>query len=400
MADDRLPTATLNSGRWLQRAAGALTWPLNPSDYLGALFADTAGGNAVVERIGHPTPDAVTLTLRVPRGFPRHRAGQFVRLGVDIDGVRHSRCYSIASAPERDDGCIEITAKAIAGGRVSAHLNARLRVGARLQIDAPAGDFVLPEWLPERLLFITAGSGITPVMGMLRSLDARGTVPEVTLVHAAPDAASMIYGDELAAFAARHPQVTLHRVYTRARDPHAGLALTPPSAGRTVPPSPAMRARDGGQPSAAVIHWGRFDVSQLDAVCEGWAGCETWACGPDALLQQLEDHWQQAGIGARLHTERFRPRVPQAGDATAARVQFLRSARVVDGRGDQPVLDLAELNGLSPAHGCRMGICHGCTATLKSGCVRDLRNGKTFDEEGDLVQICVCAPIGDVEIDL
>ena len=81
-------------------------------------------------------------------------------------------------------------------------------------------------------------------------------------------------------------------------------------------------------------------------------------------------------------------------------MQFLRSARVVDGRGDQPVLDLAELNGLSPAHGCRMGICHGCTATLKSGCVRDLRNGKTFDEEGDLVQICVCAPIGDVEIDL
>ncbi|MGB1563605.1 MAG: ferredoxin reductase [Sinimarinibacterium flocculans] len=362
MADDRLPAATLNSARWLQRAAGALTWPLNPSDYLGALFADTPGGNAVVERIGHPTPDAVTLTLRVPRGFPRHRAGQFVRLGVDIDGVRHSRCYSIASAPERDDGCIEITAKAIAGGRVSAHLNELLRVGARLQIDAPAGDFVLPEWLPERLLFITAGSGITPVMGMLRSLDARGTVPEVTLVHAAPDAASMIYGDELAAFAARHPQVTLHRVYTRAQ--------------------------------------GRFDVSQLDAVCEGWAGCETWACGPDALLQQLEDHWQQAGIGARLHTERFRPRVPQAGDATAARVQFLRSARVVDGRGDQPVLDLAELNGLSPAHGCRMGICHGCTATLKSGCVRDLRNGKTFDEEGDLVQICVCAPIGDVEIDL
>jgi stearoyl-CoA 9-desaturase NADPH oxidoreductase len=216
----------------------------------------------------------------------------------------------------------------------------------------PAGDFVLPERLPGRLLFITAGSGITPVMSMLRSLDARGTVPYLTIIHAAPDAASMIYGDELAVLAARHPRITLHRIHTRTQ--------------------------------------GRFDASQLDALCRGWELCETWACGPDALLQQLEDHWQRAGVGERLHVERFRPRALQAADAAAGRVQFLRSGRI----------ELAELHGMAPAHGCRMGICHGCTATLKSGCVRDLRNGKTYSDEGDLVQICVCAPVGDVEIDL
>jgi stearoyl-CoA 9-desaturase NADPH oxidoreductase len=362
VAFDRLVSSAPLSGRWLRRAAGALTWPLNPADYLGALRADEGLGNAVVEGIARPTADAVTLTLRTPRGFARHQAGQFVRLGVDIDGVRHTRCYSISSAPERDDGCIEITVKAIAGGRVSAYLNELLQVGTRVQLDAPAGDFVLPERLPGRLLFITAGSGITPVMSMLRSLDARGTVPYLTIIHAAPDAASMIYGDELAALAARHPRISLHRIHTRTQ--------------------------------------ARFDVTQLDALCRGWELCETWACGPDALLQQLEDHWQQAGIDARLHVERFRPRALVAADAAAGRVQFLRSGRIADGRGDQPVLDLAELHGMAPAHGCRMGICHGCTATLKAGCVRDLRNGKTFSDEGDLVQICVCAPVGDVEIEL
>lgn len=362
MAYAHLVAPTRVPGRWLQRAAGALTWPLRPADYLGALRAEEGRGNAVVERIERPTQEAVTLTLRTPRGFARHRAGQFVRLGVDIDGVRHTRCYSIASAPERDDGCIEITVKAIAGGRVSTHLNGLRQAGARVQLDAPAGDFVLPDRLPGRLLFITAGSGITPVMSMLRSLDARGTVPYLTIVHAAPDAASMIYGGELAALTARHPRITLHRIHTRAQ--------------------------------------GRFNVAQLDALCRGWALCEAWACGPDAMLQQLEEHWRQAGAGARLHVERFRPRALQVSDAAAGRVRFLRSGRSADGRGDQPVLDLAELNGMAPAHGCRMGICHGCTAALKSGCVRDLRNGKIFSDEGDLVQICVCAPFGDVEIDL
>ncbi|MES0872649.1 ferredoxin reductase [Sinimarinibacterium thermocellulolyticum] len=362
MAFDRLVVSALPTGRWLQRAAAALTWPLDPADYLGALRADAGAGNAVVERIEHPTPDAVTLTLRVPRGFLRHRPGQFVRLGVDIDGVRHTRCYSIASAPERGDGCIEITVKAIAGGRVSVHLKTRLVVGARVQLDAPAGDFVLPEQLPARMLFIAAGSGITPMMSILRSLDARGAVPQLTIVHCAPDAASMLYGDELAVLAARHPRITLHRIHTRSQ--------------------------------------GRFDVAQLDTLCRGWAQCETWACGPDAMLQQIEDHWQRYGIGERLHVERFRPRALRAVDAAAGRVQFVRSGRIADGRSDQPVLELAEQNGMAPAHGCRMGICHGCTATLKAGCVRDLRNGKTYSDEGDLVQICVCAPVGDVQIDL
>lgn len=359
MAYDRLPDAR----RWLHRAAGALTWPLRPADYLAVLRGDVETDAARVESLTRVATDATMLTLRTPSGFPRHQAGQFVRLGVDIDGVRHWRCYSISSAPERDDGCITVTIKAVADGRVSRYVNESLQPGDHVQLDAPAGDFVLPERLPGRMLFIAAGSGITPIMSMLSSLDAQGIMPYITVIHSAPDAESMIYGAALAELAARHPRLSLHLLHTRQH--------------------------------------GRFSPSQLEELCGGWELCETWACGPDAMLQALEDHWSAAGVSHRLHVERFRPRQLRiAGAASAGQVSFLRSACSAQGRADQPVLELAELNGLSPAHGCRMGICHGCTATLKSGSVRDLRTGKTYDEEGDLVQICVCAPVGPVEIDL
>lgn len=348
--------------RLLARTVSALTYPLSPTEYLRSLRpADAAGGR--IESIGAASLDAVTVTIRPARGFPRHAAGQFVRLGVDVDGVRHWRCYSISSAPERADGCFTLTVKAIADGRVSNHIVDNLAAGDRVQLEPPAGEFVLPASIPERLLFVTAGSGITPVMSMLASLDARGAMPDVTVIHAAPTAADMIFRSELEALAVRHSQLRLHRIHTRES--------------------------------------GRLTADRLEALCPDWRNRETWACGPDALLQALEVAWQQAGIGERLHVERFRPRQLQTDGATeSGRVQFLRSQRETTGHGNQPLLELAEQNGLAPAHGCRMGICHGCTAALKSGCVRDLRSGQTFDEEGDLVQICVCAPVGDVEIDL
>ncbi|HEY1075215.1 MAG TPA: ferredoxin reductase [Fontimonas sp.] len=351
-------------GSWRQRAlavlAAPLTYPLNPAEYLRPAIAENS---AVVEGLDPATAEAMTVTLRPQHRLPVHQAGQFIRFGVDIDGVRHWRCYSISSAPERADGCLTITVKAIDGGRVSHHVGKQLSLGERVYLEAPAGEFVLPPVLPERLLFITAGSGITPVMSMLASLEARGSLPQITLIHSAPDAASMIFADALLDMAARNPQLTLHCHYTRTQ--------------------------------------GRLDLAQLQTLCPDWQQRPTWACGPDAMLQMFEDRWQQAGVAEQLHVERFRPRAATVdGVAQTGTVRFGKTGTSVSGRSDQNVLELAELNGLSPEHGCRMGICHGCTVTLKSGCVRDLRNGQTFAEEGDLVQICVCAPVGDIEISL
>ncbi len=355
---ERLKTS-LTASRWTSRALGALTYPLNPAEYLRPAIAENG---AVIEALEAATAGATTLTLRPLGRLPRHQAGQFIRFGVDIDGVRHWRCYSISSAPERADGRLTITVKAIADGRVSNQIR-ELGLGDHVYLEAPAGEFVLPAVLPERLLFVTAGSGITPVMSMLASLEARGALPQLTLIHSAPDAASMIFADELLDMAARNPHMTLHCHYTR--------------------------------------QYGRLDLAQLAELCPDWQSRPTWACGPDAMLQLLEDRWQRNGIATQLNVERFRPRAAQAsGNTQTGTVRFAKTGSSVAGRSDQNVLELAELNGLNPEHGCRMGICHGCTVTLKAGCVRDLRNGQTFSEEGDLVQICVCAPVGDIEISL
>ena len=316
------------------------------------------------------TADTRTLTLRPGRGWRSHRAGQFVRLGVPIDGKRHTRTYSISSPPGRDDGCITVTVKAIAGGRVSQHLTRQVQVGDYLPLGEPQGEFVMPESMPVHPLFITGGSGITPVMSMLRSYVLEyDVVPDVAHLHYAPHAQDVIFGAELQQLQATQPHYHLHKFYTRA------------------------------SAAAASVH---FSAEQLESACPDWREREVWACGPASLLDAVEAHWAAAGLSRQLHVERFRATVaalPTAG-VKEGRVFFARSAVAAQSDGCTNLLRLAEDAGLNPAHGCRMGICHGCNTTLVAGCVRDLRTGLLISEPGDVVQVCVCTAVGDAELAL
>ncbi len=359
---------------WM-RAVSALTYPLSPGDFIDSLLPQTPRvARGRVEKIERNGLDAATITIRCPRGWKGHQAGQFMNVGVDIDGVRHTRCYSISSAPERNDGCFTITAKAIDNGRVSNHLVDNLVQGDVLLLGEPTGEFVLPQALPQKLLLIAAGSGITPVISMLESLQAQDRINDIVVIHSAPSPEAMIFGDALEQMAQRHAGLSLHRFYTQ----HTG------------------ESKHDGE------HRGRFVLAKLSRLCADWQDRQVWACGPDALLQSLEQQFDTAGIADHLHVERFRPKLPAAvpGETNEAQVQFSRSAVSATGHDAQSLLELAEASGLSPEHGCRMGICHGCTTTLKAGCVRDMRNGELFNEEGDLVQICVCAPVGNVDLEL
>jgi ferredoxin-NADP reductase len=222
---------------------------------------------------------------------------------------------------------------------------------------------VLPDPLPPRLLFVTAGSGITPVMGMLRDLVDRDALPDAVLVHVAPAPADVIFGAELRRLAGRDAGFVLHEHHD--------------------------------------VHDGRFDPSRLGALCPDWRERPTWACGPTGLLDALTDHWAREGEPERLHLERFRPVVPAAGAiGEGGRVRFIASAREVDADGATPLLVAGEQAGALLPSGCRMGICHTCVGRLRSGAVRDLRTGELHDSEGELVRTCVSAAAGPVEIDL
>ena len=364
----RAPAGALRAR--LSGLADRFAWPLQASHYLELLNPrwTTHALHASVEAHCDETRDVRTLTLRPGRGWRSHRAGQHVRLGVPIGGTVHVRTYSISSPPEREDGCITITVKAVPDGRVSRHLVRGIQPGAQLLLGLPQGDFVLPEAAPVNAVFVSGGSGITPLMSMLRSRASRRDVPDIVHLHYAPTARDLIFRDELAALVKEHPRYRLHLVTTRAP----------------------------GETGSA----GHFSGTQLDQLCPDWKERDAYACGPLGLLADLEAQWRSAALSRRLHIERFRAALAETpADAAGGRVRFARSSREIEADGHTSLLRVAEAAGLHPPHGCRMGICHSCTVTLRAGCVRDLRNNTLTDEPGSRVQICVCAAAGDVELE-
>lgn len=360
----------------LTRFAALLTTPFVPDDYIRLVnplwTRETL--HARVEAVTAETADSATITLQPGLRWAGHRAGQYLRIGVAIDGVRHSRCYSISSAPERADGRITLTVKAVADGRVSRHLVQELAAGTVLDIAAAEGDFTMPDAqatgaMNEAALFIAAGSGITPVMSLLRSAAARKAMPQATLLYYTPSPAETIFRAELLELAAAHPALTVRFIHTRAAA-EQGLS-------------------------------GHFSPAHLKAACADWKSRRVWACGPAALLDAVEAQWSVQGLSEQLTVERFRPALRAAAlDTDTGTLSFTKSKAQAAREGSESILETAERAGLAPAHGCRMGICHGCTAKLICGQVRDLRDGRVYADEGDLIQICVCAPVGAAQIDL
>jgi stearoyl-CoA 9-desaturase NADPH oxidoreductase len=347
--------------RFLQLAE-RITTPLVPADYLDIVDPLRSGADLrgrIVE-IHRETRDAVSLVIKPGRDWRAHTPGQYIRIGVDVDGVRQWRAYSLTSDTDRADGCIAITVKAIPGGKVSNHLVRDATVGTIVQLDHAAGEFTLPAAAPPKILFLTAGSGITPVMGMLRNLDEQ--IDDVVVVHSAPTSDDMIFAGELRMLA-RQGRIRLIEKHTDAD--------------------------------------GMLTAAELSNLVSDLPERETWACGPTSMLDALEQHWSENGIPERLHTERFRPTVVTAGEGGT--VTFSKSATVLDTPGDQTLLDAGEAAGVLMPSGCRMGICFGCVAPLRQGAVRDLRNGDiTTAAPGDgvLIQTCVSAAAGTCDIDL
>jgi ferredoxin-NADP reductase len=342
--------------------AHLLTTPLLPDDLLGTInpvwsTSEPAGRVVAVHR---ETADTSTLVLRTGRRS-RHQAGQFVGVGTQLDGVWHWRTYSVTSRP--GDRLLAVTVTAVPGGTVSGALAHRTPVGAVLRLGPPAGEFVLPDPVPEKLLFVTAGSGITPVMGMLRHLAA--TRPEAlcgaVAVHCDRTSDDIVFGPEL-----------------RALSTATGLRLVE-----------RHTALDG-----------RLTPDALSYLVPDWAARQAWACGPAGLLDDLGDWWGRHGDPEALRVERFVAPRPAADTGTGGRVRFTKSAVETEAAPGQPLMLAGEAAGALLPNGCRMGICHTCVGRLLSGAVTNLHTGERHDTPGEPVRTCVSGAAGDVEIEL
>jgi stearoyl-CoA 9-desaturase NADPH oxidoreductase len=349
------------------KAISAFTSPLLPDDYLELInpLWSTRELRGRVEELVPQSGSSVTVLIRPGHAWPGHRPGQYLRIGFDIDGIRHWRAYSITSDPGRPDGFISITPKLVEEGKVSPYVNQKLKPGAIVFLSDVEGQFALPDPPPERILFISAGSGITPIIAMLGSLEREDALRDVVHLHSAPTHDDVIFGDRLRELDRRHDGLRLHEQHTRAGD-------------------------------------GRIAPGDLDRLCPDWRERETFLCGPAEMLEDFESRWDEEGITTRLHMERFQPVIGGAGAAggEGGTIRFVESGVDAESDGTTPVLVAGEEAGAELPFGCRMGICHTCVGRLCSGRLRDLRSGEVHGEEGQMVRTCVNAPEGPIEIAL
>ena len=290
------------------------------------------------------------------------QAGQFVRVRQEMDGRRVERVYSLSSCPGARR--IAFTVKRQSGGQVSNHLHDHLKVGDVLTLSQAMGEFVLPAVLPAKMLLLSAGSGITPVMAMLRSLQALGYRGDVAFVHIcrAPD--DLIFASSLKDLAARWPALRL------------------------------------------VLHFdeseGRFTTETLQHLVPDLQERSTWLCGPSGLMDAVHQLWLDLGIAAPLQSERFvaYALLPASAPGTPVQVRFLASQQGFTTHGSAPLLVQAEQAGLSPKHGCRIGICRSCQCVKTSGTVENLQTGEVSSAPNELIRLCITAARSDVTLDL
>ncbi|MEV0245381.1 ferredoxin reductase [Nocardia sp. NPDC050712] len=352
----------------LRGAVARVTTPLLPDDYLhlaNPLWSARELRGRVVE-VRKETSDSATLVIKPGWGFDfRYQPGQYIGIGILVEGRWHWRSYSLTCPPNWSEPghggkrVISIAVKAMPEGFLSSHLVSGVRPGAIIRLQAPQGGFVMSSPPPEKVLFLTAGSGITPVMSMLRGMDRRERVTDVVHLHSARTAADVMFGHELRALHDRHPSFSTH------------LHLTGEN--------------------------GKFKLTDLDERFPDWRDRETWACGPAAMLDEIEQHWRDAGLADKLHVERFE--VERSAVGEGGTVTFAKTDRSIEVDGATSLLEAGESAGVQMPFGCRMGICQTCVLTLSSGHARDLRNGDE-KREGDKVQTCISAAAGDCTLDI
>jgi stearoyl-CoA 9-desaturase NADPH oxidoreductase len=349
--------------RFVVRGLGYFTWPLRIDDYLELITPlwSVEERRGRIERVHRETADAVTVFITPGFRCAGHRPGQYVRLGFDVEGKRQWRAYSLSSDAARPDGQVTITVKRTEEGVVSRFLSSSQAAGSIVTLGDVEGEFTLPSPTPPKLLFLTAGSGITPVMAMLRSLSRQGDFPDVLHIHSARTQSEAIFATDLAALAERHDNYTVTQ--------------------------------------RATSDEGRLKPEALDEVCPDWRERETYACGPGAMLEAIRDHFDMAGVGDRLHMEYFEHMLLAGATGEGGTITFSGSDVSAECDGTTAILDAGENAGAVLPYGCRMGICHTCTGTLIDGSVRDLRTGDVT-RAGTEIRTCVNSPDGDVTIEL
>jgi ferredoxin-NADP reductase len=348
------------------RAVAALTSPqgvdryldhVNPRGAAHEVRARIVDVHREVDVPGHPP--VATITLQPTSSWQGHRAGQHVQLGVEVQGARRTtRVFTISSPDSRAGDRLTVTLRANPAGVVSRFLVEHAEPGTMVHLSQAEGEFVLPDRVPEHVLFLSGGSGITPVMSMLRSLQRRTHRGRVTFIHYARSPEHQIFGAELDEIRRSGHGVDVHLLHPELGDPNL---------------SPA----------------------HLDRLVPGYRDVPTWACGPAPMIEAVRAAYDGSEA---LRLEYFQPPRP-SGTSAEGDVAFARSGVEAPNSG-ATLLEQAEAAGLNPDYGCRMGICFTCTAVKRSGTTRNVLTGEEHTAPDEEIRVCVSAPLDSCVVDL
>lgn len=348
---------TTDALKGVRTALKAWTTPLLPDDYtslLNPLWSTRELRGKVIKVVSHPN-DTVSIDVAPGWGVPvDFEPGQYIGIGVQVAGRFVWRSYSLTNVAGQGD-VFSITVKAQQDGRLSEHLVANAKPGMNVRIARPAGDFHLPDPLPEKLLFLAAGTGITPIVAMLRALRQASPHHDAVLIYSVRTQQDALFAGELESI----PGLEFH------------LRIT--------------------------SEQGRISPAGIEELVPDYAERAAFACGPSEMLKELEKWWG-SGVDKRydLRTERFT--LDRTSDAEGGLITFgNKGSHQADGA--TTILEAAEAEGIQLPFGCRMGICHTCVQTIKEGGAHNLTTGEVH-ETGERIRTCVCVARGDLTLDV
>ena len=356
------------------RALAALTSPHGVDRYLeqiNPMWAATEVRARVVDITRETSGEnpVATITMQPTNTWRGHRAGQYVQVGVEINGARRTtRCFSISSAESNPGEQFSITVRAHqeekpGQQRVSKFLVCEAQPGQILHLSQAQGEFTLNESpatpTNNELLMISGGSGITPVMSQIRTLlrdgyDGRANRKKVTFLHYARSPEDQIFAEELNRISWQDNGIDVH-------------------------------LRHGDE---------FFSAESLARLVPNYRDTDTWACGPAPMMALVTEAYDGS---PRLRTEFFKTPSISTGSAEGE-MAFTRTGTSATNTG-APILDQAEEQGLTPEYGCRMGICFTCVSRKTEGTVRNVMTGEESSLPDEDIRICVSAPVGDCAID-
>jgi ferredoxin-NADP reductase len=328
-------------------------------------------------------PNVVTFTFQAPSGaLFRYKPGQFVTLELPVPGGPLYRTYTISSSPSRPMS-LTVTVKAQEASLGTRWMLETLRPGMRLRARGPAGRFSYLEHPARKYLFISAGSGITPMMSMTTHLYDAGRDPDIVFVTCARRPSEIIFRERLEHMATRITGIELAWVVEQS-DPYR--------------PWTGYR--------------GHFNQLILGLAAPDYLDREVFCCGPEPFMQAVREALGGLGFDMdRYHQESFSAPLPDTSripddvvpdEATEARIDFAASGVSTRCSQTETLLSAARAAGIVIASGCTFGVCGTCKVKKTSGQVHMVHNGGITDEDvaAGYVLACCSNPIGHVTLDV